>query len=134
MSEYEEVHHPSHYGGDSTYETIKVIEAWGLGFNLGNTVKYISRAGKKPTATSIKDLEKARWYLDRDIANRRAEMDAAPDAPEAPSAAREPGSAGTGDPSGGEPTSVHVPPRRERPQRFCEDPSCPTMTPHRRHS
>lgn len=42
------VDHPSHYGGkDSIYETIKVIEAWDLGFNLGNTLKYLSRAGKK---------------------------------------------------------------------------------------
>jgi hypothetical protein len=39
---------PAHYGGaDNPYEAIKVIEAWKLGFCLGNTVKYISRAGKK---------------------------------------------------------------------------------------
>jgi hypothetical protein len=43
----ESVNHPQHYGGDTTYEAIKVIEAWELGFCLGNTVKYISRAGKK---------------------------------------------------------------------------------------
>ena len=44
------VDHPSHYGGaDNPYEAIKVIEAWQLGFCLGNTVKYISRAGKKGT-------------------------------------------------------------------------------------
>ena len=40
--------HPQHYGGkDNPYEAIKVIEAWGVSFNLGNTLKYISRAGKK---------------------------------------------------------------------------------------
>ena len=40
--------HPTHYGGkDNPYEAIKVIEAWEAGFNLGNTLKYISRAGKK---------------------------------------------------------------------------------------
>ena len=33
------VNHPAHYGGDTTYEAIKVIEAWSLGFCLGNTVK-----------------------------------------------------------------------------------------------
>lgn len=61
------VNHPAHYGS-GTYETIKVIEAWGLGFCLGNTVKYISRAGKKGDA--LEDLKKARWYLDREIENR----------------------------------------------------------------
>ncbi len=65
------VNHPAHYGGDgNAYETIKIIEAWGLGFNLGNTVKYLSRAGKKDDI--VQDLEKARWYLDREIANLKA--------------------------------------------------------------
>jgi len=60
------VNHPAHYGGeDSTYETIKVIEAWGLGFNLGNAIKYISRAGKK--GSRLEDLKKALWYLNREI-------------------------------------------------------------------
>lgn len=64
----EMVDHPEHYGGaDNPYEAIKVIEAWGLGFCLGNTVKYISRAGKKGDA--LEDLQKARWYLDREIQN-----------------------------------------------------------------
>lgn len=63
------VDHPAHYGGaDNPYEAIKVIEAWGLGFNLGNTVKYISRAEHKNAP--IEDLEKARWYLDREILQR----------------------------------------------------------------
>ena len=44
----EHVNHPKHYGGENNlYEAIKVIDAWELGFSLGNTVKYISRAGKK---------------------------------------------------------------------------------------
>lgn len=63
----EAVHHPAHYGGDTPYEAIKVIEAWNLGFCLGNTVKYISRAGKK-NDPELQDLKKARWYLDRRIA------------------------------------------------------------------
>jgi hypothetical protein len=46
--ENEMVNHPQHYGGsENVYEAIKVIDAWDLGFALGNTVKYISRAGKK---------------------------------------------------------------------------------------
>lgn len=63
----EKINHPQHYGGDTTYEAIKVIEAWQLGFCLGNTVKYISRAGKKDPAALLEDLKKARWYLDREI-------------------------------------------------------------------
>jgi hypothetical protein len=62
------VNHPKHYGGkDNPYEAIKVIEAWDLGFCLGNTVKYISRAGKKDE--TIQELEKALWYLKREIKN-----------------------------------------------------------------
>lgn len=62
------VNHPEHYGGeDNPYEAIKVIEAWNLDFHLGNTVKYISRAGKKEYM--IQDLEKAKWYLERKIEN-----------------------------------------------------------------
>jgi len=65
MSE-EKVNHPPHYGGkDNSYETIKVIEAWGLNFNLGNAVKYISRADKK--GNNVEDLRKAAWYLEREI-------------------------------------------------------------------
>ena len=60
----EQVNHPSHYGGkDNPYEAIKVIHAWDLGFDLGNTVKYISRAGKKDPNKEIEDLEKAEFYL-----------------------------------------------------------------------
>ena len=65
----EMVNHPSHYGGDNLYETIKVIEAWELDFHLGNSVKYISRAGKKEVDTEIQALEKAKWYLERKIQN-----------------------------------------------------------------
>lgn len=62
----EKVDHPAHYGGGGNpYEAIKVIEAWDLGFCLGNTVKYIARAGKKDDV--VTDLKKARWYLDREI-------------------------------------------------------------------
>ena len=65
----ENVNHPTHYGGeDNPYEAIKVIEAWDLGFNLGNVVKYLSRAGKK--GNTLEDLRKAAWYLNREIENQ----------------------------------------------------------------
>jgi hypothetical protein len=66
MENKEMVNHPGHYGGkDSIYEAIKVIDAWGLGFSLGNTVKYISRAGKKDD--TVQDLKKAIWYIEKKI-------------------------------------------------------------------
>lgn len=55
---------PSHYC-DTSHETCRVIEAWDLGWHLGNVVKYISRAGKK--GEFLEDLEKALWYLQRKI-------------------------------------------------------------------
>jgi hypothetical protein len=61
----ETINHPQHYGGDTVYEAIKVIEAWGLGFCLGNTIKYICRSGKK--GSTVEDLKKAAWYLNREI-------------------------------------------------------------------
>ena len=65
------IDHPPHYGGaDDGYEVIKVIEAWSLGFHLGNVVKYIGRASKKGSA--LEDLKKAQWYLDREISNRES--------------------------------------------------------------
>ena len=64
----ESVFHPKHYGGEaSVYEAIKVIEAWDLGFNLGNVVKYIARLGKKDPDKKVEDLEKALWYLKREL-------------------------------------------------------------------
>lgn len=66
----ENVKHPKYYGGsDNVYEAIKVIEVWGLDFCLGNVIKYISRAGKKDKSKLIQDLEKASWYLNREIEN-----------------------------------------------------------------
>lgn len=68
MEDGEMVNNPLHYGGvDNPYEAIKVIESWGLDFHLGNTVKYISRAGKKETDKELQDLKKAAWYLQRRI-------------------------------------------------------------------
>lgn len=68
------VNHPSHYGGDTTYEVIKVIHAWELGFDLGNAVKYIARAGKK-SRNPIEDLEKAMFYLNYELEIQRGERE-----------------------------------------------------------
>ena len=71
----EMVNHPSHYGGaDNPYEAIKVIEAWEADFNIGTTLKYLCRCGKKTIGGGaeemrLEDLKKARWYLDREIQN-----------------------------------------------------------------
>ena len=69
----ERINHPDHYGGDTVYETIKVLEAWltpeqATGFRLGNAIKYLSRAGKK--GDPVEDLKKAQWYLSREVAAR----------------------------------------------------------------
>ena len=60
----------AYYGGkENPYEAIKVIEAWELNFNLGNVLKYVSRAGKKNNETKHEDLTKAIWYLNRELEN-----------------------------------------------------------------
>lgn len=59
------VNHPSHYQSKTGLESIDVIEAFDLGFHLGNAVKYILRAGKKDDRTQ--DLSKAIWYLNREL-------------------------------------------------------------------
>lgn len=60
------VNHPSHYT-DGKIEVIDFIEDKGLNFHRGNAVKYISRAGKKDPNKEIEDLQKAAWYLNREI-------------------------------------------------------------------
>lgn len=64
---------PSYYK-DAGVEPITAIEAWGLGFCLGNAVKYIARAGKK--GDRLEDLKKAAWYLHREISNLERSADA----------------------------------------------------------
>lgn len=60
------VNHPSHYT-DGKIEVIDFIEDKKLNFHRGNAVKYIARAGEKNTANEIEDLEKAVWYINREI-------------------------------------------------------------------
>lgn len=64
--EVDQVNSPPHYT-DGGMETIDFIEAKKLTYNTGNAVKYVSRAGKKNPATHVQDLEKAIWYLNREI-------------------------------------------------------------------
>ena len=59
------VNQPSHYISGRSIEPIQAIEDWGLGFHLGNAVKYISRAGRK--GDEREDLKKAVWYIERYI-------------------------------------------------------------------
>jgi len=63
------VNHPAHYKAGGI-ETIDFIEAKDLNYRLGNVVKYVSRAGKKDS-DPIQDLEKAAWYLSREIEARK---------------------------------------------------------------
>jgi hypothetical protein len=65
------VNHPPHYKSHpSGIECIQVTEH--MGFCLGNAIKYIWRADEKVNA--IEDLEKARWYIEREIERRRQEQ------------------------------------------------------------
>lgn len=62
------VNHPKHYNDHpSGVECIDVVEH--MSFNLGNAIKYIWRADLKGAA--IEDLEKAAWYVNREIQRRR---------------------------------------------------------------
>lgn len=65
--QHDPVHHPSHYAS-GRFEVIDIIEdKLGLdglrGFCLGNTLKYVCRAGKKNPTKTVEDLEKGEWYL-----------------------------------------------------------------------
>ena len=59
------VNYPSHYTQFKGIEVIQLTEH--LNFCRGNAVKYIARAGAKDNSKEIEDLEKARWYIDREI-------------------------------------------------------------------
>ena len=63
------VNHPPHYKAGGI-EVIDFIEAKDLNFRLANVVKYVSRAGKK-NFDPVQDLEKAAWYLKREIDARK---------------------------------------------------------------
>lgn len=65
MNEYDNVSNPAHYCEGREYEPKDVIRDWGLNFNLGNAVKYISRAGRKDDV--VEDLNKAIQYINFEI-------------------------------------------------------------------
>ena len=64
------VNSPPHYktGG---VETIDFIESKDFNYRLGNVIKYVSRAGRKVDSDPVQDLEKAMWYLQREINARK---------------------------------------------------------------
>ena len=61
QKEEDEINHPEHYtmGSIPVYD---FISAWELSFAEGNVIKYVTRAPYK--GNRLKDLKKARWYLD----------------------------------------------------------------------
>jgi hypothetical protein len=68
--EGEKIHHPKHYNTHpSGVECIDITEH--MGFNIGNAIKYIWRADEK--GKDIEDLQKARWYIEREISKRMRE-------------------------------------------------------------
>ena len=82
LNRTDDVNHPAHYNMGKI-EVIEAIEDWKLNYHCGNAVKYIARAGKKvPDKSSpetqlnltVKDLEKAIWYLRRDIERMKADF------------------------------------------------------------
>lgn len=64
------VNHPAHYTAYNGIEIIDLTEQ--MNFNRGNAVKYITRAGLKDPTREIEDLQKARWYIDRELNRLRA--------------------------------------------------------------
>ena len=65
---HDPVNHPHHYTQHpSGVECIQVTEH--MNFNLGNAVKYIWRASLK---NGVQDLEKAAWYVNREIERLRS--------------------------------------------------------------
>lgn len=61
------ISNPAHYCEGRKYEPKDVIRDWDLNFNLGNVVKYISRNGRKACESALKDLRKAKTYLEFEI-------------------------------------------------------------------
>lgn len=65
-SENSLVNRPPHYTQYRGLEVIDLVEQ--MNFNRGNAVKYICRAGYKDPNREVEDLQKARWYIEREIA------------------------------------------------------------------
>ena len=69
-----QVNHPTHYNS-GRIEVIEAIEDWDMSFHRGNAIKYIARAGRKNAAKEVEDLEKAIWYLRRQVEILQAKND-----------------------------------------------------------
>ena len=68
MSEkYEKVEQPQHYQGKGGMTVMQIIRAYECNFAVGNVIKYMLRAGKKPDEDCMEDLQKALWYLKEEI-------------------------------------------------------------------
>jgi hypothetical protein len=77
VSTKEAVDHPPHYTAHpSGVECIDIVEH--MSFSIGSAIKYLWRCGLKDD--EIQELEKARWYIDREINRRRALAHIAPKA------------------------------------------------------
>lgn len=69
---------PLHYSmHPSGIECITIAQSFN--FNLGNVIKYIWRAPYK--GHLVEDLEKAKWYLETEIAREKRNRDVAPPQP-----------------------------------------------------
>jgi len=71
MSKYEKVNQPAHYQGNGGLTVMQIIEAYDCNFAVGNVIKYMLRAGKKPGEEAMEDLSKALWYLQAEIDRRK---------------------------------------------------------------
>lgn len=68
------ISHPNHYCKGRKYEPKDVIHDWGLDFNLGSAVKYLSRAGRKEHNSKQQDLEKAIQYIQFELEEIKKEQ------------------------------------------------------------
>lgn len=63
------VNHPKHYTSHpSGIECIDITEHHS--FCIGNAIKYLWRAGLKEGNSSVQDLEKAIWYINRELSKK----------------------------------------------------------------
>jgi phosphotransferase system HPr-like phosphotransfer protein len=72
---------PNHYGANGKrIQAIDIIELFDLNFSKGNVIKYTLRSGRKAEqgydalTKEIEDLEKAKWYLEREIERLKKEQ------------------------------------------------------------
>lgn len=73
-NKFDDILKPAHYCAGRKYEPKDVIRDWDLNFNLGNAIKYLSRAGRKNNNDITKDLYKAMTYINFEIMALKEEM------------------------------------------------------------